>query len=137
MRLAADRDSVARQYGNDFAEVFWVAERIAEGGQPLGTAIVEAFLHLLAEHPDTLIARKCGVEVSREVSLRAAEVRSWGKTGDDAFDRGLADFDFWLRTEGHRLNPGTSADLIAAGLFVLLRENRLEWPVRFYGEMSG
>ena len=44
----------------------------------------------------------------------------------------IAEFDFWLRADGHRRNPGTSADVIASALFVLLRERRLDWPVRFY-----
>jgi triphosphoribosyl-dephospho-CoA synthase len=38
----------------------------------------------------------------------------------------LAELDFWLRTDGHRRNPGTTADLIAAGLFVGLRERILQ-----------
>ena len=36
-----------------------------------------------------------------------------------------AEYDFWLRADGHRRNPGTTADVIAAALFVLLREKRL------------
>ena len=43
-----------------------------------------------------------------------------------------AELDYWLRSDGHRRNPGTTADLVAAGLFVLLRDQRLNWPVRFY-----
>ena len=33
--------------------------------------------------------------------------------------------DKYLRSDGNRLNPGTTADLIAACLFVALRENRV------------
>ena len=62
-----------------------------------------------------------------EVSLRAGRVLE-----SDDYPREIAVFDFWLRADGHRRNPGTTADLIAAGLFVLLREERLDWPVRFY-----
>jgi len=42
----------------------------------------------------------------------------------------LADFDFWLRSDGHRRNPGTTADLIAAALFVLLRDGLIDPPYR-------
>lgn len=132
MQFAAERDLVARQYTNDFAQVLWVADRIAAAGQPLGGAMVLAFLELLAEYPDSLITRKCGILVSRQVSQQAAHLLSLGQPGDESFDREIADFDFSLRTAGHRRNPGTSADLIAAGLFVLLRENRLKWPAKFY-----
>ena len=47
-------------------------------GQPLETAIVTAYLDLLARHPDSLIARKVGLERAREVSRRAAEVLAAG-----------------------------------------------------------
>ncbi|MCC7017935.1 MAG: triphosphoribosyl-dephospho-CoA synthase, partial [Rhodospirillales bacterium] len=57
MRLAADRDLVARQYTNGFAEVFATAKRIENLTGPLSGRIVRSFLELLAEIPDTLIAR--------------------------------------------------------------------------------
>ncbi len=132
MQLAAERDLVARQYANGFSQVFWIADRMVHAGLPLGAAIVNSYLELLSEYPDSLIARKCGVEVSNQVSQRASRVLSLCEVEEGAFERELADFDFYLRTDGNRLNPGTSADLIAAALFVLLRDNRLKWPVRFY-----
>jgi triphosphoribosyl-dephospho-CoA synthase len=135
MRLAADRDLIARQYVNDFDDVFWTAERIADVAQygtPLGDAIVRAYLKLLERRPDSLVARKCGLALAHEVSTRASAVLAAQGDGPDAYEESLADFDFWLRSDGHRRNPGTSADLIAAALFVLLREQRVDWPVRFY-----
>jgi len=139
MRLASDRDLVARQYVNGFQEVFQVADRIEQALQrhlPLSDAIVFAFLQLLADWPDSLIARKCGEDVAKQVSTHAAAVLSQGEPGDAAYESALQEFDFSLRTDGHRRNPGTSADLIAAALFVLLRENRLEWPVKFYRNLE-
>lgn len=129
MRLAANRDLVAQQYTNSFADVFATTERIENLPGPLSERIIRSFLQLLAEIPDTLITRKCGLEMSQEVSEYARRVLSF--TGDD-YQAALADFDFWLRADGHRRNPGTTADIVAAALFVLLRENRVEWPVRFY-----
>jgi triphosphoribosyl-dephospho-CoA synthase len=136
MQLAAERDLVARQYVNNFADVFTTAERIElnAGAMPLSNAIVRAFLELLRDEPDSLIARKCGLDRAREVSDGARSVLDALKSGDDVYRAVLADFDFWLRSDGHRLNPGTSADVIAAALFVLLVENRLKWPVQFYEE---
>lgn len=136
MTLAADRDLVARQYADDFAEVLtaaapWVEDAIARGCA-VADAIVHAHLRLMAAYPDSLIARKCGRDVAEDASRRAAAVLQSGEPALEPFDRAVADFDFWLRADGHRRNPGTTADLIAAGLFVLLRENRLEWPLRFY-----
>lgn len=139
MAMAADRDLIARQYVNGFVEVFHTADRIEQhvaDGQPLGEAIVIAFLKLLAEEPDSLIARKVGVEAAQEVSQHAATILDSRRHGDDAFQAMRAEYDFWLRADGHRRNPGTTADVIAAALFVLLRENRLAWPVKFYAEAT-
>lgn len=134
MQLAADRDLVARQYSTGFAETFAVADALAThaAARPLGDAIVRAFLELLAREPDSLIARKCGFERAREVSDGAKSILECLASGDDVYHAVLADFDFWLRSDGNRLNPGTSADIIAAALYVLLRERRLNWPVEFY-----
>ena len=135
MQLAANRDLIAKQYTNNFAEVFCVANRVEAllaMELPLAAAIVRAFVELLAQHPDSLIARKCGEITAKEVSAQAAAVTEAGEPGEIAYEQALQEFDFALRTDGHRRNPGTSADLIAAGLFVLLHEDRLSWPIRFY-----
>jgi triphosphoribosyl-dephospho-CoA synthase len=134
MGLAADRDLVARQFTNGFAEVFWAAERIAKHAAelPLGKAIVRGYLELLAKHPDSLIARKCGLAAASEVLERAASVLDQLRHWPESFATACADLDSYLRADGNRRNPGTSADFIAAALFVLLRDRRLNWPVRFY-----
>ena len=135
MAMAADRDLIARQYVNGFAEVCRTADRIEShvaAGQPLGEAIVIAFMELLAEEPDSLIARKLGLEAAREVSHHAASILDARRHGDEAFQSMRAEYDFWLRADGHRRNPGTTADIIAAALFTLLREERLTHPVKFY-----
>jgi len=131
MRLAADRDLVARQYTNGFADVFagpanWIEEGVTRNW-PLTTAIVRAHLRQLANDGDSLILRKCGLPIANQARDRAAEVLAAGSPGEDAYPRAITKFDDWLRADGHRRNPGTTADLIAAGLFVLLREGRLDW----------
>jgi triphosphoribosyl-dephospho-CoA synthase len=125
MALAADRDLIARQYTNDFAEVFGAASDALLAGLrrsgSLEEAIIEAHLHVMCDHPDTLIARKAGPEVAAEAARRAGEALH---VGGDA----LAEFDAWLRADGRRRNPGTTADLITAGLFVLLRQGQIPLP---------
>ncbi|MBX3426576.1 MAG: triphosphoribosyl-dephospho-CoA synthase [Pirellulales bacterium] len=135
MALAAERDLVARQYVNRFADVAAVANLIASGtdrGWSLCDAIVHAHVTTMAMHPDSLIARKCGSQVAEQAAARAAKALDAGAPGEIAYADALADLDFWLRSDGHRRNPGTTADLIAAGLFVLLVEARIELPARFY-----
>lgn len=138
MQLAADRDSIARQYVTDFADLW---DRVVplltaglERGWPLQTTIIHAHVRLLAAQPDTLIARKCGAEVAAQASAIAGQVLDCGEPGDEAYEQALVSLDFWLRTDGHRRNPGTTADLIAAGLFCLLRDGKLQPHVPFYGE---
>jgi triphosphoribosyl-dephospho-CoA synthase len=137
MRLAADRDLVAKQYVNNFDNVFVGAAAAIEFGlefnSTLESAILQAYLIQLAHFRDSLIQRKCGPAIAEEARFRAEGVLMSGGESDglhsEKFRRALADFDRWLRADGHRRNPGTTADLIAAGLFVLLREGRLNWKV--------
>lgn len=136
MAFAAERDLVARQYAVNFADVFDVAETVEgglRGGCTLADAIVRAHVQSLARRGDSLIARKCGRDVAAEAAARAGGALEAGEPGEAAYAAALAELDFWLRADGRRRNPGTTADLIAAGLFVLLVEGRIEWPVRFYG----
>jgi triphosphoribosyl-dephospho-CoA synthase len=137
MRLAADRDLVARQYAHDFAELFDVVLPALGDGiardWPLDQTIVRAQLRLMADFPDSLIARKCGPAVARQSAVMAAAALAAGNPGDEQYERALADFDFWLRCDGHRRNPGTTADLVCAGLFAALRTGIIELPVKFYG----
>jgi triphosphoribosyl-dephospho-CoA synthase len=124
MALAADRDSIAAEYAGDFRVTFTVAlpalRRAMRRGLGLLDAIAHAHLEVLATVPDTLVARKCGRAVARVVSARAARVLQKGGWHTRAGRAAVGRFDRWLRRDGNRLNPGTSADLIAASLFVWL-----------------
>jgi triphosphoribosyl-dephospho-CoA synthase len=128
MALAAGRDLIARQYANDFADVWNDGVPALLDGfrqmRSLEGAVLIAQLTLLAKHPDSLIARKCGVSEAQEVSRRAAAVLA---EGWDTF----ADFDAWLRAEGRQRNPGTTADLLTACLFILLREGTIRLPLEY------
>ncbi len=131
MRTAQDRDQIARQYSTNFADIFDqvvpALQRYCES-LPLDEAIVEAFLSILSQSADSLIARKCGREIAQRSSDWAAEILATTTPQTDERLRAIAEFDFWLRSDGHRRNPGTTADLIAAGLFVLLRDGLLRPP---------
>jgi triphosphoribosyl-dephospho-CoA synthase len=123
MELAADRDGVARQYATAYEDVFSpsiTSLSIGTKGQPLEEQIIRWFLLCLARRPDTLIARKCGPAVAAEASRRAADCLRGAS---------LAEFDIWLRADGNRRNPGTTADLVTACLFVSLRRGRLNLPL--------
>ncbi len=132
MRLAAERDFVAKQYADDYREVFEhvVAPLVSacQGGLSLTSAIIDTYVRLIARFGDSLIARKCGEETSQQAAIYAQQVLAAGAPGDENYHEALSDFDFWLRCDGHRRNPGTSADLIAAGLYVVFRERLIPPP---------
>lgn len=127
MRLAPSFDSVARQYTNGFEDVTgWILNELCdclEAQNSQLSAISHLQLRILALLPDGLIARKCGLEIAREVSRRAEQVRQ--NTVGEIETPLLANpawkaLDQYLRSDGNRLNPGTTADLIAAVLFIRL-----------------
>ena len=140
MRLAADRDMVARQYANGFADVFdfgvpAFVNAFAQFGC-VEAAIIDSQLRWLATYPDSLIARKNGIAVAEDVQKRAAEVlRLGGIATPEGRAAGVA-FDKHLRSDGNKLNPGTTADLITACLFVALRENKVTPSAPFRWQVS-
>lgn len=139
MALAAERDMVARQYANGFADVLGFvapALRRASAAEPLDQAIVRVHLQLMAREPDSLIRRKSGEGVAQESARRAAEVLNSGWPRGPGARRCLSRLDRWLRADGRRRNPGTSADLVAAGLFVLFRAGESLPPWRWSGKVE-
>lgn len=122
MRLAAHVDLVARQYATAFEEVihFGLPGFGALLGQGIGLeeAIVGLALQLLARNGDTLIGRKRGAGERAEAARRAAAVLEAGWPTSPQGAAALVDFDDWLRAEGNSRNPGTTADLVAAVLFL-------------------
>src|SRR5205807_1769451 len=81
--LAAERDLIARQYVDGFREIFADGvPALCRGLEQTGSlenAIIYGHLHLLASHPDSLIARKRGLAEAEEASRRARSVleRGW------------------------------------------------------------
>jgi len=134
MAAAADRDLVAKQYATDFALVLHELLPALIAGRGRGWSLTDAIVHThlsaIARHGDSLIARKCGLQESQRACALAAQVLEAGQPGDEAYFAALADYDFWLRADGHRRNPGTTADLIAAALFAALRDGLLPPPWR-------
>ena len=132
MKLAADRDRIASQYANGFADIDSLGiPALQEGLRRFGTledAIVYTQLRWLAAYPDSLIARKWGPIVAEEASERARRVLEEGwlsAVGQARFQ----EFDDWCRDPQQRRNPGTSADLTAASLFVALSVGIIPLPL--------
>ena len=126
MALAAERDAIAREYTNRFALTFEVGAPALAGarrrGLPWTEATVECFLTLLAAVPDTHIARKLGRAEAERVTEWAREVLAAGATGTAEGRAALAALDAELRDPRNSRNPGTTADLTCAALFVVIIE---------------
>lgn len=126
MRLASERDSIARQYANGFPDIFetgLTAFREAPADQPR-IATLNVFLTFLGRGPDSHIVRKQGLALAQSVTLAARERHAqWRQTlAEPRCERAAQPFDsldIWdaeLKARG--INPGTSADLTVATLFV-------------------
>jgi triphosphoribosyl-dephospho-CoA synthase len=139
MALARERDAIAREYVTGFDTVFGAAVpalcRARADGLAWSDAIVHAYLTLLAAAPDTHIARKLGAAAAGEVQRRARVAldaggmhRAAGRVAAVALDRALRD-------PYNRQNPGATADLTTAAIFVTLLEGG--WPRRGEGDHAG
>jgi triphosphoribosyl-dephospho-CoA synthase len=129
MASAARRDTIASEYVTDYSVTFELglpafAGALDDGLRPRD-AIVELTLHLMAVVPDTLIARKRGADAAGRVAAGAREVLAAGGVRSAGGRTALAEFDASLRRDGNALNPGTTADLVTAVIFVALVEGRL------------
>jgi triphosphoribosyl-dephospho-CoA synthase len=93
-------------------------------GTGINEAIVYTFLKLLSRHRDTFIQTKFDVETANYVSSRAGKLLSdWEISGKSVKDFAsilpeLQEFDSELLEK--RINPGSTADIIIAGLFIAL-----------------
>ena len=107
---SADRDGVAREWVSGFPRSFSAADRIAALDGPVPDRAARVFLELLADEPDTFVVTNHGEATAREVSADARAALDGGldpdALADDLVERGV--------------NPGTTADIVAAGLFVAL-----------------
>lgn len=132
MKLARTRDLIAEQYANGFSEVLdfgrtqflnWYRKFNSWESATIGT-----HLSLMADFPDSLIARKCGRPMAVESSrLAKSLILSGWPESSKSLDEFKA-FDKWLRADGNRRNPGTTADMVSAILFSLIRDQMWQPP---------
>ncbi|MEY2726175.1 MAG: hypothetical protein RLZZ458_2042 [Planctomycetota bacterium] len=125
MRLAADRDLIAAEYCNGFRRVLdlglrWLCESVQVTAIP-EQQVTWLALRLLADAEDSLIVRKCGWEIAGEARRLAQAVLSAGWPSERGVDH-FRKLDSFLRTDGNRRNPGTTADFVAAILFAAMRD---------------
>lgn len=113
LNISASYDLISRELVGGFTRSFRFAALLTEYARErrINDAITHAYLQLLAAEEDTFITLKFGPEKSRYVQDRAKHLVATGCTREqlEAFDAELV---------GAGLNPGSSADIIAAALFI-------------------
>lgn len=111
MKLSSSRDMVARELCSGYRLAFRFCRELSKLVPSVGLndAIVWSYVKLLSSTPDTFVETKFGREKALDVMRRASELR----TMDD-----VRRFDEELIEEG--VNPGSSADIIAASIFLWL-----------------
>lgn len=124
MRLAADRDGIAGEYATEFRATFNVGAPALRAARRAGLdwndAIVETYLTLLAAYPDSHIARRAGPVRAGELTRRAQAVLELGGVRSDAGRAAISRLDGTLRDHRNLSNPGTTADITTASIFVVL-----------------
>jgi triphosphoribosyl-dephospho-CoA synthase len=120
MEISSGYDMLAEEWTNGFKKTFESAASIQNKVKKYGIndAVVLTFMELLSRNKDTFIQTKFDSKKAEEVSLRAKEILQKGdleKVKDE-----IHAFDKFLLSEG--INPGSTADIIIAGLFVSLFE---------------
>ena len=132
MELAEDRDLIARQYCRNFEDLFqFVIPQLKhqlDQEHDISLAIVLTHLNVMAEFPDSLIARKCGTDTAKKAAVLAAKTLESCERTPENREELIAELDFWLRSDGHRRNPGTTADMICAAIFVCLINGDIRFP---------
>ena len=116
LKISASFDMLGREMTSDMPIVFELGyptyHELKE--KSLNEACVMTFLTILSEVPDTLILRKYGSDEALKISMMTRDLLNL-KDESDFWDK-VNEFDNYLYENGY--NPGTTADLTAASIFV-------------------
>ena len=111
MEASADVDGVAAEWIGGFEGTFRIADRIEALDGPVTGRTARAYLELLSRKRDTFVEKHHGRKVAESVRTRAQAALEDDRDHVEAFAESLVE-------DG--INPGTTADIVAAGLFVAL-----------------
>lgn len=117
MEMSAPDDGVANEWVSGFERTFWAADRLTDFEGPISARGARVYLELLSRERDTLVQKQHGRKVAESIRVRAQEALEGGGAVIEAFAESLVDDD---------INPGTTADITAAALFVALETGAVE-----------
>lgn len=123
LKISAPWDMLAREMTSDMPVVFelgYPKYHELRKEKSLNDACILTFLTILSQVPDTLISRKYGEDDALKVSMMTRDLLKLKDESD--FGEKLKEFDEYLYK--NKYNPGTTADLTAASIFVsYLKDN--------------
>jgi triphosphoribosyl-dephospho-CoA synthase len=110
MALSAEVDGVAAEWTSGFERSFEAAEWLLADDGPIYRRASRTFLRLLADQPDTFVVTRNSEAAAEEATERARAVLEGAEDGEELAEE-FRDRD---------INPGTTADITAAALFIAL-----------------
>ena len=125
LKISAPWDMLAREMTSDMPAVFEIGYPTyheLRKDNSLNHACLLTFFTILSQVPDTLISRKYGSDEALKISMMTRDLLNLKDESD--FMEKVNEFDDFLY-ENH-YNPGTTADLTAASIFVSYLKSNFE-----------
>jgi triphosphoribosyl-dephospho-CoA synthase len=129
MDHAKNYDSIAKQYSNNFQNIFQSGlPHLTEAinyGETIEWASAFAYLRLLSLIPDTLVCRKYSLEYAQSVMEKASRILNKVNKNNTLshFESDMKAWDKELKQKA--INPGTTADMTAATLLIYAFKQKL------------
>lgn len=139
MKKSSEWDGIAYELTNGYCVSFDIGYptfiETYNKTKDINAATVNAFLKILSKVPDTFIARKIGLNITKNVGeavkIGMSISRTISEKANDILEKNhgmltrgghfeIEIFDRELRQSGGTLNPGTTADLTASSLMIAL-----------------
>ena len=123
MKYSSKYDRIAYQYTNMFKDVLDFVVPCLNSYQnrykSLSLSLSLTFLDILRNIPDSHIQRKFGDKIAKKTSNQANDLLKilvTERINQDSFNKRLRELDYEYKKQG--INPGTTADLLVAGLMI-------------------
>ncbi len=121
---SAEYDLIARQYASNFKFcrdliLDWLIPEI-ENFNSKSELVLNIFLKILSQEPDSLIFRKNNFVTALKIQKRAQEIQE-NNTSQTKRGRNLiSELNNYMNNKNGNLNPGTTADLTAVVIFICI-----------------
>ena len=132
MKRGAQRDMIAKEWVTDFEKSALFSKKLIENkrffeknpkkcyGSFINSAVVYTFMEFLAEFEDTFIMTKFNQKKASKIQIKASKIikRDNGKRNLIKMIPKIRQLDRKMQKE--KINPGSLADIAAAGIFISL-----------------